>query len=244
MTHNKSATQTFHSHPNVNADEIDKFAAMAADWWQPEGPCKPLHELNPLRLSFIQANTLLQNKRVLDVGCGGGILSESLSKHGASVVGIDCAGALIDIAKQHASDLINPPDYQLIDVETLAQQQPQSFDVITCMEMLEHVPDPRAILKACAALLKPEGHLFCSTLNRTPKAFLQAIVGAEYLLKILPIGTHDYQLFIRPSELASLARQEGLQVKKLKGIRYQLLSQSYHLCDDLGVNYLIHFVKG
>jgi len=243
MTQYKSSTQAFDSHPNVNADEIDKFEAMAADWWRPDGPCKPLHDLNPLRLNFIQANACLKNKRLLDVGCGGGIFSESLSKHVGQVVGIDCAGALIDVAKAHASNLANPPYYQCIDVEAFALQQPESFDVITCMEMLEHVPDPAAILKACATLLKSNGHLFCSTLNRTPKAFLQAIIGAEYLLKILPMGTHDYQYFIRPSELADLARLEGLRVRQLKGIGYKLLSQSYHLCDDLSVNYLIHLVK-
>ncbi|MBS0286036.1 MAG: bifunctional 2-polyprenyl-6-hydroxyphenol methylase/3-demethylubiquinol 3-O-methyltransferase UbiG [Proteobacteria bacterium] len=216
---------------------------MAVDWWDKSGPCKPLHDLNPLRLAFIQTHCSLSQSHVLDIGCGGGILTEALCQFGPSVWGVDQSEKALNIAKDHAKMLKNPPHYELTTAETLAKQYPHSFDVITCMEMLEHVPDPLSVIEACANLLKPGGHLFLSTINRTPKAFLFAIVGAEYVMKLLPKGTHEYERFIRPSELAAWCTQKQLTLKHIKGISYHVFNQSYSLSQDVSVNYLMHLEK-
>jgi 2-polyprenyl-6-hydroxyphenyl methylase / 3-demethylubiquinone-9 3-methyltransferase len=228
---------------NVDQEEVQKFDAMAANWWDPEGSCKPLHDLNPIRLEFIQSCCDLQGKILLDIGCGGGILTESLSTVSKEVTGLDQSAEALKVATEHGIQLDNPPRYVLATAEDYAKTHPQTFDVIICLEMLEHVPDPSSIIAACAKLLKPQGHLFFSTLNRTPKAFLQAIIGAEYLLRVLPRGTHTYDKFIRPSELAKWARSYGFKVQTIKGVQYQILSKRYTLSDDVSVNYLMHFVK-
>ncbi len=224
----------------VNADtlELAKFTAMAEDWWDPNGSCKPLHQLNPLRLAFIQQQTEIHGKSIVDVGCGGGILSEGLARLGAQVTGIDLAEEVIEVAIKHAQNNQLTINYQYQDVETLAARQPQSFDVVTCMEMLEHVPDPTAIIQACAQLVKPGGLIFFSTLNRTLKAYALAIVGAEYLLQMLPKGTHEYAKFIRPSELDAAARAYHLQLITMTGISYNPFTQAFRLCADVSVNYL------
>lgn len=233
-----------HNSSNVDPYEVQKFDQLAKEWWDLAGPCKPLHELNPIRLAFIQHCCSLTNQSILDVGCGGGILTEALSRFSDSVTGIDQSPQAITVARQHASSLLTPPDYKLTTVESLAEQLAGTFDIITCMEMLEHVPSPHSILSACAKLLKPNGHLILSTLNRTPKAFLHAIIGAEYMLNILPRGTHEYERFIRPSELYQWANSFDLRLCHLKGISYHLLTDSYHLSDNVQINYLIHFQKG
>ena len=228
---------------NVDPQEIQKFDALAHDWWDPEGPFKPLHDLNPLRLAFIQNGCTLANQNIVDVGCGGGILTEALAQFSQQVTGLDQAQAVLAIAKEHAKPLANPPHYECITIEEYASKHAGTVDVITCMEMLEHVPDPYATVEALSTLLKPGGHLFCSTLNRTPTAFLKAIIGAEYILRLLPKGTHDYARFIRPSELTQWANMSQLSLKKMKGISYHLLSKTFSLSTDVSVNYLIHFTK-
>jgi len=195
---------------NVNPAEIEKFGSMASHWWDPDGDFKTLHQINPLRLKLIDETVGLRDKKVLDVGCGGGILAESMAEKGAQVTAIDLAEALIDVAELHSLDSGIQLDYQLISVEQLAEQQPGQFDAVTCMEMLEHVPDPSAIIQACSTLVKPGGYVFLSTLNRNPKSSLLSIVGAEYILGMLPKGTHDYASFIKPSELAAWCRQADL----------------------------------
>ena len=226
---------------NVDADEIAKFSQIADKWWDKNGEFKPLHDINPLRLGYINSFAQLVGKRVLDVGCGGGILSESMAKRGAAhVTGIDMAEKSLQTAQAHAAaERVDNIDYRCIRVEDLAAEQPHSFDVVTCMEMMEHVPDPAAIVKACSELVKPDGMVFFSTINRNPKSYLHLIVGAEYVLNVVPKGTHDWQKFITPAELARMCRQAGLDVIDTKGMTYNLLPRRYSLCDSTEVNYMI-----
>ena len=224
---------------NVNQLELDKFSALAHKWWDTNSEFKPLHEINPLRLNYIDQHAHISDKSVLDVGCGGGILSESMANCGAQVTGIDLAEKSLKIAKLHLLESGVQVDYQCIAVETLAEQQPASFDVVTCMEMLEHVPDPASIIRACAILVKPGGWVFFSTLNRNPKAYLYAIIGAEYVLNLLPRGTHDYAKFIKPSELSRHARDAGLTINDIIGMTYNPITKVYKLESDSDVNYLI-----
>lgn len=227
---------------NVNVDpaEIDKFSALASRWWDPDSEFKPLHAINPLRLDWILSYTgSLAGKQVLDVGCGGGILSESLAQSGADVTGIDLAERSLKIARLHSLESGVPVKYEMISAEDMADQHPGRFDVVTCMEMLEHVPDPGSIIAACAKLVKPGGWVFFSTLNRNPKSFLFAIVGAEYLLQLIPKGTHSYEGFIKPSELISSARRSGLDALALKGLEYNPITEHYRLSGDTSVNYLL-----
>lgn len=229
---------------NVDHDEIAKFEALASRWWDKESEFKPLHDINPLRVNFIDQHAALAGKKVLDVGCGGGILSESMAIRGADVSGIDMGATPLKIAKLHGLESGVSVDYRQVTVEQLADEQPQSFDIVTCMEMLEHVPDPSSIIQACAKLAKPGGQLFFSTLNRNPKSFLFAIVGAEYLLNLVPKGTHDHSKFIRPSELANWCRQSGLEIGSTSGMTYNLLTKQYKLDPhDVGVNYLLQVTK-
>ena len=226
---------------NVDADEIAKFSQIADKWWDKNGEFKPLHDINPLRLGYIDSFAQLAGKRVLDVGCGGGILSESMAKRGAAhVTGIDMAEKSLQTAQAHAAaEGVDNTDYRCIRVEDLATEQPHSFDVVTCMEMMEHVPDPAAIVKACSELVKPDGMVFFSTINRNPKSYLHLIVGAEYVLNVVPKGTHDWQKFITPAELARMCRQAGLDVINTKGMTYNLLTRRYSLCDPTEVNYMV-----
>lgn len=231
-------TQTPH---NVDSGEIDKFSQLAHKWWDETGEFKPLHEINPLRLGYIDEHGRLAGKTVLDVGCGGGILTESMAKSGAAhVTGIDMAEKSLKIAKLHALDQqVDNISYRCVRVEDLAAEAPHSFDVVTCMEMMEHVPDPAAIVAACARLVKPDGMVFFSTINRNPKSYLHAIVGAEYVLGLVPRGTHDWQKFITPAELARMCRQAGLDIIGSKGLGYNLLTKTYHLTDNTDVNYMV-----
>lgn len=227
---------------NADALELQKFGDVAHKWWDKNSEFKPLHEINPLRLNWIDSLTPLNGQRVLDVGCGGGILSESMHFKGADVTGIDLGEKAINVAKLHQLESGAKVDYQLIAVEQLAAEQPASFDIVTCMEMLEHVPDPAAIVAACAKLVKPGGSVFFSTINRNPKAYLLAVIGAEYVLNMLPKGTHDYAKFIKPSELSSWARSAQLNVGNMRGMRYNPMTQHYSLGDDVAVNYMMHTV--
>lgn len=224
---------------NVDTLEIQKFSELAHKWWDLNSEFKPLHEINPLRLQFIDDIASLQGKKVLDVGCGGGILSESLFFKGAEVTGIDLGEKALNVAKLHQLESGAKVDYQLIAVEALAEISPHSFDVITCMEMLEHVPNPNAIVAACAKLVKPNGFVFFSTINRNPKAYLQAVIGAEYILNMLPKGTHDYSKFIKPSELSSWAREAGLNIEGMRGLVYNPITKIYRLSEDVSVNYMM-----
>ncbi len=224
---------------NVDASDIARFEALAHRWWDSQGEFKPLHDINPIRLGFVERHTSLVGKSVLDVGCGGGILAEAMAGKGASVTGIDMAEAALNVARHHAEESKLMIEYARIPAETLAQQQPESYDIITCMEMLEHVPNPAAIIQACATLVKPEGYIFFSTLNRNPKSFLFAILGAEYLLHLLPRGTHEYGKFIRPSELSFWARQSGLEPADIQGMGYNPLTRTYKITPDVDVNYLM-----
>ncbi|MEW8319906.1 MAG: bifunctional 2-polyprenyl-6-hydroxyphenol methylase/3-demethylubiquinol 3-O-methyltransferase UbiG [Candidatus Thiodiazotropha sp.] len=224
---------------NVDHAEVSKFEELASRWWDPHSEFKPLHEINPLRLDYILCFTPLEGRRVLDVGCGGGILSESMAAHGAQVTGIDMGEAPLQVARLHLLESGLEINYERIPVERLAREQPESFDLITCMEMLEHVPDPTSVVSACARLVKPGGRLFFSTINRNPKSYLFAILGAEYLLKLLPKGTHDYAKFIRPSELHAWMRKAELNSLGMTGMGYNPLTQTYKLTDDVDVNYLV-----
>lgn len=226
---------------NINQQELAKFSALAARWWDPKGEFKPLHDINPLRLKYVeqQADGLL-GKTVLDVGCGGGILSESMARHGAQVTGIDMGESILKVAKLHLYESELNIDYQYTTVEQLAQAYPTHFDVVTCMEMLEHVPNPLSVVIACYQLVKPAGHVFFSTINRNLKSYLFAIIGAEYILKLLPKGTHDYAKLIRPAELAQWIRTANLMLRSMVGISYNPLTQHYSLSQDISVNYIIH----
>ena len=229
---------------NVDPAEIAKFEALASRWWDPTSEFKPLHDINPLRCNFIDERARLAGKTVLDVGCGGGILSEAMTQRGASVTGIDMGAAPLAVARLHALESGVTVDYRQLPVEQLAAEQPGHYDVVTCLEMLEHVPDPAAVIKACAELAKPGAHLFFSTINRNPKSYLFAIVGAEYLLKLLPKGTHEYGKFIRPAELASWVRAAGLNLESIIGMTYNPLIKKYSLSEtDVDVNYMIHTKK-
>ena len=226
---------------NVDLSEIAKFEALAAKWWDMNSEFKPLHQINPLRLNWIDERVSLAGKRVLDVGCGGGILAESMAKRGASVLGIDMGQAPLAVAQLHAQQQqVQDIEYRQVPVEQLAEEQPHSFDVVTCMEMLEHVPDPASIVKACQKLVKPDGHVFFSTINRNPKSYLFAIVGAEYVLQMLPKGTHDYKKFIRPSELATWIRAAQLQLKESTGLHYNPITKYYWLAPNVDVNYMVY----
>lgn len=225
---------------NVDAGEIDKFSQLAHKWWDKDSEFKPLHDINPLRLGYIDSLAALAGKTVLDVGCGGGILTESMALAGAEATGIDMAKKSLKIAQLHAlENEVRNVSYRLVSVEDLAAEMPGAFDVVTCMEMMEHVPNPASIVRACAKLAKPGGWVFFSTLNRNPKAYVQAIVAAEYVLKMLPRGTHDYRKFITPAELARMCRQAGLAWVGSKGLSYNPLSQRYRLSERLDVNYMI-----
>lgn len=228
---------------NVDTQEIAKFEAVAERWWDRNGEFKPLHDINPLRLNYINERTPLAGRKILDVGCGGGILSEGLAFRGADVTGIDMGQAPLDVARAHAQTQNLAIDYRQIPVEQLAAEMPGTFDIITCMEMLEHVPDPASVVKACATLVKPGGHVFFSTLNRNPKAYLLAIVGAEYVLNMVPRGTHDYLKFIKPSELASWARDNDLAVKDISGLSVNPLTHQFKVGKDADVNYFMHTQK-
>lgn len=225
---------------NVDAEELAKFATLAAHWWDTNGELRTLHQINPLRLGYIESKIDLAGKHVIDIGCGGGILAESMALKGANVTGIDMNKSLTDVAKLHLHESKATVEYLCTPAETIAEQRPQSYDVVTCLEMLEHVPDPAAIVQACARLLKPGGHVFFSTLNRNPKSYLFAILGAEYLLKMLPKNTHDYAKFIKPSELSKWIREAGMTPMGTKGIAYHPLTKQFSLTDDITVNYLLH----
>lgn len=228
---------------NFEAAELDKFSSIAHKWWDKNSEFKPLHEINPLRLSYIDQSVSLQGKRVLDVGCGGGILSESMAKKGAIVTGIDLGEKALNVAKLHSLESGVAVDYQCISAEALAERAPASFDVVTCLEMLEHVPDPASVIQACATLVKPGGYVFFSTIHRNPKAYLYAVIGAEYVLRMLPRGTHDYTKFIKPSELAAWLRQAGLTLQDQVGLQYNPITQQYRLGSDVSVNYMVRAQK-
>jgi 2-polyprenyl-6-hydroxyphenyl methylase/3-demethylubiquinone-9 3-methyltransferase len=229
-------------HPTENADpaELAKFSALAHRWWDTESEFRPLHQINPLRLAWIDDIVPLAGKRVLDIGCGGGILADAMARKGAEVLGIDLAGKALKVAQLHALEAQTPGvSYREVSAETLADEQPETFDVVTCMEMLEHVPDPSSVVRACAALVKPGGYVFFSTINRNAKAFVFAIVGAEYILNLLPRGTHEFAKFIKPSELAAYARAAGLDLEHTRGMEYNPLTRHYWLSANTSVNYML-----
>jgi len=228
---------------NADQNELDKFSQLAHRWWDPNSEFKPLHAINPLRLEWIGRLAGISGKAILDIGCGGGILSESMAQGGAAVTGIDLSDKALGVARLHLLESGNKVSYQNISAEELAETTPGSFDVVTCMEMLEHVPNPASTISACAALVKPGGHVFFSTINRNPKAYLLAVIGAEYILKMLPKGTHDYAKFIKPSELSRWAKCVGLEPDELIGMSYNPLSQHYSLGRDTDVNYLLHTTR-
>ena len=236
-----SEQQNVDQQPNVDAAEIDKFSQLAHKWWDETSDFKPLHDINPLRLGYIDGLAKLAGKAILDVGCGGGILTESMAKSGAqAVTGIDLAPKSLKIAKLHALEQgVENVQYRCVSVEDLAGEIPQAFDVVTCMEMMEHVPDPASIVRACAKLVKPDGMVFFSTINRNPKSYVHAIIGAEYVLGLVPRGTHDWQKFIRPAELARMCREAGLDIVSTKGLEYNPLTKIYRLSDKTDVNYMI-----
>jgi len=229
--------------PNVDHAEIAKFEALASRWWDPHSEFKPLHDINPLRLNWINDRVGLSGKQVLDVGCGGGILAESMATLGATVTGIDMGEAPLAVAKLHLKESGVSVAYRRVTAEELASEMPGAFDVVTCMEMLEHVPDPASTIAACARLVKPGGHVFLSTINRNPKSFLFAIVGAEYVLRLLPRGTHEYMKFIRPSELDRWTRAAGLSTREYTGMHYNPLTRQYSLGPGVDVNYIAHTIR-
>ena len=224
---------------NADPQELQKFSDLAHRWWDPTSEFRPLHEINPLRLEWINARAALSGKTVVDVGCGGGILAESMARKGARVTGIDLSDKALKVADLHGMESGVQVRYEKIAAEDLAAREPGQFDVVTCMEMLEHVPDPASIVRACTAMVKPGGHVFFSTLNRNPKAYLFAIIGAEYLLRMLPRGTHDYAKFITPAELARFIREAGLELDGLKGLTYNPLTKLYSINQDTSVNYMV-----
>ena len=233
-------------HPTENADpaELAKFSELAHRWWDTESEFRPLHQINPLRLAWIDDIVPLAGKRVLDIGCGGGILADAMARKGAEVLGIDLAGKALKVAQLHALEAqTQGVSYREVSAETLAAEQPESFDVVTCMEMLEHVPDPSSVVRACATLVKPGGHVFFSTINRNAKAFVFAIVGAEYILNLLPRGTHEFAKFIKPSELAAYARAAGLDLEHTRGMEYNPLTRHYWLSGNTSVNYMLGMRK-
>ena len=229
---------------NVDRAEVAKFEALASRWWDRESEFKPLHEINPLRTNWIDDKASLAGKDVLDVGCGGGILAEAMAQRGATVTGIDMGEAPLAVARLHQLESGVEVDYQQCTAEEMAELHPARFDVVTCMEMLEHVPDPASVIRACATLVKPGGHVFFSTINRNPKSFAFAIVGAEYLLRMLPRGTHEYAKFIRPAELGKWSRAAGLDMQDIIGMTYNPLLKHYKLAADVDVNYMIHCQRG
>ncbi len=224
---------------NVDQSEIAKFSALAHRWWDPNSEFKPLHAINPLRLSWMKSFVNFEGKKVVDIGCGGGILAESIAQSGADTTGIDLSEKALKVAELHALEVGAKLNYRAISAEDLAQEQAGQYDVVTCMEMLEHVPDPASVVRACAALCKPGGTLFFSTLNRNPKSYLFAIIGAEYILRLLPKGTHEYAKFIKPSELVRFTRAADLEILGMKGLGYNPITQVYSLNDDVDVNYMI-----
>lgn len=226
-------------HANVDPAELAKFGALAARWWDPKSEFKPLHDINPLRLNYIDRHVGLAGKRVIDIGCGGGILAESMAVIGAVVTGIDLSEKPLQVAKLHLLETGRTVDYRLVAAEDIAQEQPGQFDCVTCMEMLEHVPDPASTVNAAATLAKPGAWIFFSTINRNPKSFLFAIIGAEYVLNMLPKGTHEYRRFITPAELARMAREAGLTVTEFTGMTYNPLTQHYAMGNDISVNYIL-----
>lgn len=228
---------------NVDPLELDKFSQLAHRWWDPASEFKPLHDINPLRLDYIDGIVGLRGKRVLDVGCGGGILAEGMAARGARVTGIDLGEAPLKVAQLHLLETGREVDYRLVDAEALAREMPAAFDVVTCMELLEHVPEPAAMVRACAALVRPGGWLFFSTINRNLKSYVFAVIGAEYVLKLLPRGTHDYARFIRPSELAAGCRAAGLTVEGVTGMTYNPFTKIYALGRDADVNYILHATR-
>jgi len=228
---------------NIDPVEIKKFEDLASRWWDKQGEFKPLHEMNPLRLNFINSGSALSGKTVCDIGCGGGILSESMATCGATVTGIDMGKAPLSVASLHAMESDLDISYQQITAEDFAQQNPASFDVVTCMELLEHVPDPSSVIQACFDLVKPGGSVYFSTINRNPKAYLLAIVGAEYVMKMLPRGTHDYAKFIKPSELDEWARASSLRLERLSGVSYNPFTGLFSLSQDVTVNYMVHYKR-
>ena len=228
---------------NVDPQELAKFSALAQSWWDPKGPSKPLHDLNPVRLGYIASKRSLQGLKAVDVGCGGGILSEAMARGGADVLGIDLSQAVLDVAELHAMETHAKVAYRAVPAEDLARERPGEFDLVTCMELLEHVPDPQATVAALAALVKPDGDVIVSTLNRKPAAFAVAIIGAEYIARILPRGTHEYLKFIRPSELARWGRAAGLTIQDLSGIGYNPLTRAFRLSSNTDINYLAHFKR-
>ena len=231
------------THVNVDPAEIRKFEELASRWWDRQGEFKPLHDINPLRLNFINTATPLAGKRVIDIGCGGGILCESMSDCGATVTGIDMGKAPLSVAQLHAMESDHDIDYQRITAEEMASKHAGEFDIATCMELLEHVPDPFSVIDACKQLVKPGGSVYFSTINRNPKSFLFAIVGAEYIMKMLPRGTHEYSKFIRPSELDEWCRDAGLDVISIEGISYNPVTGMYRTSRDVDVNYMVHYIR-
>lgn len=228
------------SEPNIDQSEVAKFSQLSAQWWDPQGELKTLHDINPLRLQYINENAALHGKQILDIGCGGGLLSEGMAKLGAKVTGIDMSESALTVAKLHQTESATNVEYILSTAEAFALTRPNQFDVITCLEMLEHVPDPCSIIQAAAKLVKPDGHLFFSTLNRNAKSYLFTIIGAEYLFKLLPKNTHDFAKFIRPSELAEWARKANLNIEDMTGMSYNIFTRESYLCPDISVNYLIY----
>mgnify|MGYP001408642868 CR=1 FL=1 len=228
---------------NIDQNEVNKFADIAEKWWDPTGDFKPLHVINPIRANYINNKSPVDGLRVLDVGCGGGLLAEALDSKGAEVTAIDVTEANIEVAKLHAQKMQVKIDYRLVTAEELAQKESQSFDVVSCLEVIEHVPDPSRLIKACSDLLKPDGQMFLSTLNRNPRSFITAIVGAEYIFNILPKGTHEWAKFIKPSELEGFMRDAGIKLIESKGMFYNPIFHTANLNNDLGVNYMMHGSK-
>jgi len=236
-------TDTAKANTNVDPNEIKKFEDLASRWWDPESEFRPLHAINPLRTDYINLHSPVKNKKLLDVGCGGGLISEAMSAFGAEVTGIDMGEAPLSVAKLHLLESGEKVEYIKITTEQLAEQRPEQYDVVTCLEMLEHVPNPALVIEACAKMVKPGGDVYFSTINRNPKAWLFAIVGAEYVLNMLPKGTHEYDKLIKPSELSQYARQSGLEMQRMIGLHYNPLTKVYKLAPGVDVNYMIHCTK-